>query len=135
MEEGEEEKEEQSFTSDEVESITKVMEEGEEEDSPQIAKAQFVPFQENEELEQNIQDIEVMNDVKIHLEVVLGSVKKSLNEVLAMGEGTLVELDKLAGEPVDIRVNDKLIAHGEIVIVDDNFGVKILDIVGLKKEI
>jgi flagellar motor switch protein FliN/FliY len=49
-----------------------------------------------------------------------------------MGEGTIIELDKLAGEPVDILVNQKLIAKGEVVVIDENFGVRVTEIVSLQ---
>jgi flagellar motor switch protein FliN/FliY len=59
----------------------------------------------------------------------LGATKKSIKDVLGFGEGTIIELDKLAGEPMDIVVNGKVMAHGEVVVIDENFGVRITDIV------
>ena len=61
--------------------------------------------------------------------VELGRTKKQIREVLALGPGSLLELDKLAGEAVDVLVNGKLIARGEVVVIDENFGVRITDIV------
>jgi flagellar motor switch protein FliN/FliY len=52
-----------------------------------------------------------------------------IKDILGMGEGTIVELDKLAGEPVDLLVNGKLIAKGEVVVIDENFGVRVTDII------
>jgi len=66
----------------------------------------------------------------ITISVELGSTKKLVKEVLGMGEGTIVELDKLAGEPVDIKANGVLIAKGEVVVIDENFGVRVVEIVG-----
>ena len=55
--------------------------------------------------------------------------KKSIKEILELTNGSIVELDKLAGEPVDIHVNGKFLAKGEVVVIDENFGVRITDIV------
>ena len=55
--------------------------------------------------------------------------KKLIKDILTIGEGTIIELDKLAGEPVDILVNHKLIAKGEVVVIDENFGVRVTEIV------
>ncbi len=52
-----------------------------------------------------------------------------VQDILGLGEGSIIELDKLAGEPVDLLVNGKLIARGEVVVIDENFGVRVTDIV------
>ncbi|MBU1077591.1 MAG: FliM/FliN family flagellar motor switch protein, partial [Spirochaetes bacterium] len=52
-----------------------------------------------------------------------------VKEILGLGEGSIIELDKLAGEPVDLLVNNKLIAKGEVVVIDENFGVRVTDII------
>jgi len=72
---------------------------------------------------------ELLLDVNMGLTVELGRTKKFVKDVLSLGEGSIVELDKLAGEPVDLLVNGKLIAKGEVVIIDENFGVRIIDII------
>ncbi|WP_029551744.1 flagellar motor switch protein FliN [Thermocrinis jamiesonii] len=68
-------------------------------------------------------------DLPLVVEVVVGSTTLTLGEILNLGPGSVVELDNLVEEPVDIKVNGKLIAKGEIVVVEDKFGVKITDIV------
>ncbi|MFO7849211.1 MAG: flagellar motor switch protein FliN, partial [Spirochaetia bacterium] len=68
-------------------------------------------------------------DVYMEMTVELGRTKWLIKDILGMGEGTIVELDKLAGEPVDILVNHKLIAKGEVVVIDENFGVRVTEIV------
>lgn len=65
----------------------------------------------------------------LEISVVLGKTKKSIKDILALGTGSLIELDKLAEEPVEIYVNGKKIAYGEVVVVDENFGVRIVNIV------
>ncbi|GHV84098.1 flagellar motor switch protein FliN [Spirochaetia bacterium] len=74
-------------------------------------------------------NIGLLMDVYMEMTVELGRTKKLIKEILSMGEGTIIELDKLAGEPVDILVNHKLIAKGEVVVIDENFGVRVTEIV------
>lgn len=74
-------------------------------------------------------NIGLLMDVYMEMTVELGRTKWLIKDILGMGEGTIVELDKLAGEPVDILVNHKLIAKGEVVVIDENFGVRVTEIV------
>ena len=74
-------------------------------------------------------NIGLLMDVFMEMTVELGRTRKLIKEILTMGEGTIIELDKLAGEPVDILVNHKLIAKGEVVVIDENFGVRVTEIV------
>jgi flagellar motor switch protein FliN/FliY len=73
----------------------------------------------------------VILDIPLRVTVSLGRAKKTVGEVLKIGPGTIVELDRLAGDPVDIYLNEKLIARGEVVVVGENFAVRIAHIVGL----
>ena len=73
-------------------------------------------------------NIGLIMDVFMEMTVELGRTKKQIREILGMGEGTIIELDKLAGEPVDILVNHKPIAKGEVVVIDENFGVRVTEI-------
>ncbi|MCR5763468.1 MAG: flagellar motor switch protein FliN [Treponema sp.] len=73
-------------------------------------------------------NIGLIMDVFMEMTVELGRTKKTIKEILGMGEGTIIELDKLAGEPVDILVNHKPIAKGEVVVIDENFGVRVTEI-------
>ena len=72
--------------------------------------------------------MDLLFDVQLNLSVELGRTSIPVREVLQLGPGSIVELDKLAGEPVDILVNGKLIARGEVVVVDENFGVRVTEI-------
>jgi flagellar motor switch protein FliN/FliY len=74
-------------------------------------------------------NIGLIMDVYMEMTVELGRTRKLIKEILGMGEGTIIELDKLAGEPVDILVNHELIAKGEVVVIDENFGVRVTEIV------
>ena len=73
-------------------------------------------------------NISLIMDVFMEMTVELGRTKKTIKDILGMGEGTIIELDKLAGEPVDILVNHKKIAKGEVVVIDENFGVRVTEI-------
>ncbi|MPZ98552.1 MAG: flagellar motor switch protein FliN [Dehalococcoidia bacterium] len=72
-------------------------------------------------------------DVQMRVSVELGRSSMSVEDVLALGPGSVVELNKLAGEPVDILVNDRLIARGEVVVVDENFGVRVTEIISPRR--
>lgn len=81
------------------------------------------------------ENINLILDVPLNVTVELGRTKKQIRDILQFGVGTIVELDKLAGEPVEIMVNGKFIAKGEVVVIDENFGVRITDIVHPSKRI
>ncbi|MDR0785631.1 MAG: flagellar motor switch protein FliN [Treponema sp.] len=95
---------------------------------PNVQSVQFPNLlPQNAAMEQG--NIGLIMDVFMEMTVELGRTKKLIKEILSMGEGTIIELDKLAGEPVDILVNHKLIAKGEVVVIDENFGVRVTEIV------
>jgi flagellar motor switch protein FliN/FliY len=74
-------------------------------------------------------NIEVLMHVPLQVTAELGTSKMSVSEVLKLGTGSIIELERLAGGPVDLLVNDKLIARGEVVAVDENFGVRITELI------
>ena len=71
--------------------------------------------------------------VSLDVTVEIGSAKRKIKEVIEFGQGTVIELDKQAGAPVDIVVNGKLLARGDVVVIDDNFGVRITEILGTRE--
>ena len=73
--------------------------------------------------------IDLIMDLPLPVTVELGRTSMLIRDILGLGPGSVVELDRVAGEPVDILVNGKLIAKGEVVVVDENFGVRVVDIV------
>ena len=77
----------------------------------------------------NDANIGLILDVPLQVTVELGRTRKTIKDILELTNGSIVELDKLAGEPVDIMVNGKFLAKGEVVVIDENFGVRITDIV------
>lgn len=93
-----------------------------------VQPAQFAPLT-NEPVEVNAANISLIKDVPLQVTVELGRTKKSIREILEFSTGSIIELDKLAGEPVDIHVNGQLTAKGEVVVIDENFGVRITEIV------
>ena len=93
-----------------------------------VQPAQFTPLS-VEPVAVNDANIGLILDVPLQITVELGRTKKSIKDILELSNGSIVELDKLAGEPVDIQVNGKFLAKGEVVVIDENFGVRITDIV------
>jgi flagellar motor switch protein FliN len=79
-------------------------------------------------IEQSI-NLPLLLDIPLEVVVELGRTKKKISEVLELTGGSIVELDKMSGEPVDIYVNNKLIAKGEVVVIDEHFGVRIKEII------
>lgn len=79
----------------------------------------------------NVDDnnLNLLMDIPLKVTVELGRTQKQIKDILELSQGSIIELDKLAGEPVDILVNNKLIAKGEVVVIDENFGVRVTDIV------
>ena len=78
-------------------------------------------------------NISMLLDVKLPVSIELGRTKMSIGEVLELGSGSIIELDKLAGEPVDILVNGKPLAKGEVVVLDENFGVRITNLISQRE--
>ncbi len=83
-----------------------------------------------EERKQSVsKDIDFLLDVPVTITVELGMTKMLIREILQLGQGSVVELDKAAGEPMEILVNNRLIARGEVVVVNEKFGVRLTDII------
>lgn len=93
-----------------------------------VAPAEFAPLAPSP-AEPEPANISLIMDVPLQVTVELGRRRMLVRDVLELGKGSLIELDKLAGEPVDVFVNGKLIAKGEVVVIDENFGVKVTSIV------
>ncbi|MFQ5343374.1 MAG: flagellar motor switch protein FliN [Anaerolineae bacterium] len=89
----------------------------------------FPPLTPSIETVMETQDLEFLVDVDLEIAVELGRAKMSLREALALAPGAVIELDKLAGEPVDILVNNKLVGRGEVVVIEDMFGVRVTEVI------
>ncbi len=99
-----------------------------------VQPAQFAPFTAPSKPSE-IANLDLILDVHLEFTVELGKTKKTIKEILELGPGSIVELDKLAGEPVDILVNGKQIARGEVVVIDENYGVRITEILSSTERI
>ncbi|GHU57231.1 hypothetical protein AGMMS49975_22340 [Clostridia bacterium] len=105
---------------------------------PQNINVQPVQFQSFDiaSLNQQKENIGIIMDVPLEISVELGRTSKKIKEILEFAPGTIIELDKLAGEPIDILVNGKFVAKGEVVVVmDENFGIRLTDIIDVENRI
>lgn len=93
-----------------------------------VQQAQFASFENTNLKQSEARNLDMLLDIPLQVTVELGRTKRSVKEILELASGSIIELDKLAGEPVDILVNSRLIAKGEVVVIDENFGVRITDI-------
>ncbi|MEK5079659.1 flagellar motor switch phosphatase FliY [Solibacillus sp. FSL W7-1436] len=93
-----------------------------------VQQAQFASFEPANITQAEARNLNMLLDIPLQVTVELGRTKRSVKEILELSSGSIIELDKLAGEPVDILVNSRLIAKGEVVVIDENFGVRITDI-------
>ncbi len=79
--------------------------------------------------EQGSRELDFILDIPLELSVELGKTKMLVNDLLQLGQGSIVELNKLAGEPLEVYINRKLIARGEVVVVNEKFGVRLTDVI------
>lgn len=94
-----------------------------------VQPAQFSSFENEPSVHADDSNLNLLMDIPLKVTVELGRTQKPIREIIDLTQGSIIELDKLAGEPVDILVNNKLIAKGEVVVIDENFGVRVIDIV------
>ena len=103
--------------------------------APNIQPVQFSSFDETAFAHSEPNNLDMLMDIPLQVTVELGRTKRTVKEILGVSQGSIIELDKLAGEPVDILVNNKLIAVGEVVVIDENFGVRVTDILSTAERI
>jgi flagellar motor switch protein FliN/FliY len=96
---------------------------------PNVQPAVFSNFEPVPIQESEVKNLGMLLDIPLQVTVELGRTKRSVKDILDLSPGSIIELDKLAGEPVDILINNRLIAKGEVVVIDENFGVRVTDIV------
>lgn len=94
-----------------------------------VKPAEFASFEQVSYQQQGMQNLNMLLDIPLKVTVELGRTKRSVKEILELSSGSIIELDKLAGEHVDILVNNKIVAKGEVVVIDENFGVRVTDII------
>ncbi|MDQ0214292.1 flagellar motor switch protein FliN/FliY [Oikeobacillus pervagus] len=100
-----------------------------------VQPASFANFEQPSIHQMEARNFNMLLDIPLQVTVELGRTKRSVEEILELTSGSIIELDKLAGEPVDILVNSRLIAKGEVVVIDENFGVRITDIMSQRDRI
>ncbi len=96
------------------------------------ASIQQATFSELEQISLNQSEkrnLDMLMDIPLKVSVELGHAKQTIKNILELSAGSVIELDKLAGEPVDILVNEKLVAKGEVVVIEESFGVRVMDII------
>lgn len=80
-------------------------------------------------------DLEVILDIPVAISMVVGSTQINIRNLLQLNQGSVIELDRLAGEPLDVLVNNTLIAHGEVVVVNEKFGIRLTDVISAAERI
>ncbi|NMA75492.1 MAG: flagellar motor switch protein FliN [Bacteroidales bacterium] len=100
-----------------------------------VKKPLFEQLRPEEETLKPARNLDLILDVPLEFSVVLGKTKKTIREILALGSNSVVELEKLADENLEIYVNGKLIAEGEVVIINENFGIRITNILSRKERV
>ncbi|MBV5120478.1 flagellar motor switch phosphatase FliY [Bacillus halotolerans] len=101
----------------------------------QVSPVEFSSFDPNESTQATINNLDMLLDIPLSITVELGRTKRSVKEILELSAGSIIELDKLAGEPVDILVNQRIVAKGEVVVIEENFGVRVTDILSQAERI
>ena len=94
-----------------------------------VQPAQFQPFMGDLSAAFQKENIDLIMDVPLEVTVELGRTSKSIQEILDFAPGTIIELNKIAGEPIDVLVNGKYVAKGEVVVIEESFGVRITEII------
>ena len=102
--------------------------------APTMSVPAFAPLPGNGQAGDNSQ-IDLLLDISLQVTVELGRARMKIQEILALRNGSVIELDRLAGEPADILINGTLIARGEVVVVDEKFGVRVIEVVSRAKRI
>lgn len=99
------------------------------------AKAQFGQLT-NEEKPNSVEvNLDVILDIPVTLSVEIGRTRQTIRNLLQLNQGSVVELDRLAGEPMDVLVNGTMIAHGEIVVVNEKFGIRLTDVISAAERV
>ncbi|NPC92584.1 flagellar motor switch phosphatase FliY [Bacillus sp. WMMC1349] len=101
----------------------------------EVAPAEFVSFDNQPQAQSHHHNLGMLMDIPLSVTVELGRTNRSVKEVLELSTGSIIELDKLAGEPVEILVNQRVVAKGEVVVIDENFGVRVTDILSQAERI
>jgi flagellar motor switch protein FliN/FliY len=102
--------------------------------TPAVQATAFPPVEEGSS-EVTSKNIEFLLDIPLQVTVQIGGTRMMIRELLQLGQGSVIELDKLAGEPMEVLVNNKLVARGEVVVVNEKFGIRLTDVVSPNQRI
>lgn len=102
--------------------------------APEAAPASFPPVANTPTAEQP-KNIDFILDIPMKVTVYVGSTKMAIRDLLQLAQGSVIELDKLAGEPMEVMVNNKLVAKGEVVVVNEKFGIRLTDVVSAAERV
>ena len=108
---------------------------GEEDNVEEQVEEQTISAEENEQILSSADNLRVLENIDVKLTVEVGSAELKIRELLRLNEGSVIELDRLAGDPLDILINGTMIAKGEVVMVGEQFGIRFVEIVDPQKRI
>ena len=108
---------------------------GEEENIEEQAGEQTLNVEEKDQNSASVDNLRVLENIDVKLTVEVGSAELKIKELLRLNEGSVIELDRLAGDPLDILINGTMIANGEVVMVGERFGIRFVEIVDPQKRI
>ncbi len=98
-------------------------------EEPEISQVQFENFNQKDQPSSNKDRIDLIMDIVLPVSIELGRTKMYIKDILELERGSIIELDKMAGEPVDLYINNKKMAEGEVVVVDKHFGIRITNLI------
>ncbi len=110
-------------------------EQGAAEENSDLPEAPLQNLQPEETSNGESANLETILDIPVSLSVEIGQTKISIKNLLQLNQGSVVELERLAGEPLDVKVNNTLVAHGEIVVVNEKYGIRLTDIVSTHERV
>ncbi|MDZ4261786.1 MAG: flagellar motor switch protein FliN [Pseudomonadota bacterium] len=112
------------------------MAEQDESESKEVEAAHFDEFASNKGKHvEGSENLDMILDIPVSISMEIGRTKISIRNLLQLNQGSVVELDRLAGEPMDVLVNGTLIAHGEVVVVNEKFGIRLTDVISAQERI
>lgn len=121
----------EDFSEIKIDNVSKaeVEKEDTESETVTVQPVKFASFEDSASAQgEDNKNLDILMDIKLNLTVELGRTEMPIKKVLELTRGSIVELQKIAGEPVELYANGKLIAHGEVVVIEDNFGLRIISI-------
>lgn len=102
---------------------------------PEVAPLEQFASTENQQFGEDNPNLDVILDIPVTISMEVGSTEIPIRNLLQLNQGSVIELDRLAGEPLDVLVNGRLIAHGEVVMVNEKFGIRLTDVVSQQERV